>query len=153
MIFVRAAAGRSSRNAAFRRLNLQWQFVGTGTENSSSVCRSLPQLSISGQRAHGQSSARWSIWICRSGYYYLVNRALRGRIRLNPVADYQCTEAAIGDHIPLHGTAAFHCIQRSSRSLARLRNSATACGTNAVGPSPRATGPADLGSKSDEDVQ
>jgi DUF1016 N-terminal domain len=28
------------------------------------------------------------------------------------VEDYQCTEAAIGDRIPLHGTAAFRCIQR-----------------------------------------
>jgi len=33
----------------------------------------------------------------------------------------------------------------SSRSLARLRNSATTCGTIAVRPSPRTTGPADLG--------
>jgi hypothetical protein len=39
----------------------------------------------------------------RSGNYYLVNRAFRGRIRLNPVADYQFNEAAISDRIPLHG--------------------------------------------------
>ena len=30
---------------------------------------------------------------------------------IESVADCQCTEAAIGDRIPLHGTAAFRCIQ------------------------------------------
>ena len=88
-----------------------------------------------------------------SGNYYLVSRSSRSGIRLNPVVDYQCNEAAIGDRIPLNGTAAFRCILRPSRILARLRNSATACRTIAVGPSPRATGHSDLGSKLDEDVQ
>src|SRR5260370_23234273 len=55
----------------------------------------------------------------RSGNYYLVNRVSRGGIRLNPVADYQCTEAAISDRIPLHGAAAFRCIQQFGVSPAR----------------------------------
>jgi hypothetical protein len=80
-------------------------------------------------------------FIGESGNYYLGNRSSRGGIRLNPVADYECNGADISDRIPLHGAAAFRCIQQSSRSLARLRNSANACGTVAVGSSPRATGP------------
>jgi hypothetical protein len=47
----------------------------------------------------------------RPGNYYLVNSFSHGRIRLNRVADYHCTEAAISDRIPLHGAAAFRCIQ------------------------------------------
>jgi hypothetical protein len=94
----------------------------------------------------------WSAIRRRSGKL-LGKQSFPWQTSIESVADYQCTEAAIGDRIPLHGTAAFRCIQRSSRILARLRNNATACGTIAVGPSPRASGPADLGSKPDEDVQ
>ena len=37
----------------------------------------------------------------RSGNYYLFNSISNGGLRLNPVADYQCTEAAISDRISI----------------------------------------------------
>ena len=55
----------------------------------------------------------------RSGNSYLVNGVSRGGIRLNPVVDYQYTEAAISDRIPFHGAAAFRCIQQFGVSPAR----------------------------------